>query len=59
MTQELNEQLAYLLQEAKKVEMSPEEIAEQRMSFAFGNSAFENPDITKEIVASEARKLAF
>jgi len=38
--------------------MSDSELAEQRMSFAYGNSAFENPMITKEMVENEARKLA-
>ena len=50
--------LQYLIDEARKVGMSKEEISEQRMSFAYGNSAFENPLITKAMVEDQARKLA-
>lgn len=52
------QELAYLISEARKAEMSNDEVLEQRMSFAYGNSAFENPRITKEMVENEARKLA-
>ena len=58
MTVEQQNQLAYLLSEARKATMSDAEMTEQRMSFAYGNSAFENPMITKEMVENEARKLA-
>ncbi len=46
-----------LLIEAKKHKMTAEEKETQRESFAFGNTAFENPSITKELIhkASEAR----
>lgn len=56
-TQELAQEIAYLIAEARKISMSSEEISEQRMSFAYGNSAFENPMITKDMVANEAKKL--
>lgn len=58
MTKEQQKELAYLIDEARKASMSEAEISEQRMSFAYGNSAFENPMITKEMVENEARKLA-
>ncbi|MGR3628668.1 MAG: hypothetical protein ACU0BP_05285 [Sulfitobacter sp.] len=58
MTVEQQNQLNYLLNEARKATMSDAEMIEQRMSFAYGNSAFENPMITKEMVENEARKLA-
>lgn len=57
MTQEQMDDLHYLIEEARKIEMTEAEIAEQRMSFAYGNSAFENPMITKDMVRSEAEKL--
>ena len=57
MTQEQLVGLEYLLAEARKVRMTPEEIAEQRRSFAYGNSAFENELITKEMIEAEDRKL--
>ena len=40
---------------AVKRELAQEE---QRISFAYGNKAIENPRITKEMVREEARKLA-
>jgi len=57
MTAEQERELAYLIEKARKVSMTEREIAEQRMSFAYGNSAFENPMITKQMVADQARKL--
>jgi len=53
------QELEYLLDRAKHVTMTNDEVAEQRRSFAYGNSAFENPKITKEIVEEEARKLGY
>lgn len=51
--------LEYLIEEARKITMTPEQVAEQRRSFAYGNTAFENPTITREMVDEEARKLGF
>ncbi|MEM8657172.1 MAG: hypothetical protein AAGF22_03665 [Pseudomonadota bacterium] len=58
MTVENEAELRYLLDQARKAGMTEEEVAVQRMSFAYGNAAFENPDITKEMVKEEAEKLA-
>ncbi len=57
MTKKQIQELEYLINEARKVSMTAAEVSEQRMSFAYGNSAFENPMITKEMVENEARKL--
>ena len=57
MAQKQKEDLQYLIEEARKVEMTETQIMEQRESFAYGNSAIENPDITKELVAEVAKKL--
>ena len=57
MTEEQKEGLAYLLREARKVRMTEEELAEQRRSFAYGNAAFENEKITREMIESEDRKI--
>jgi len=57
MTKEQLAGLNYLLEQARKVKMSDEEAAEQRRSFAYGNAAFENADITKEMIEAEDRKL--
>lgn len=51
------EDLELLIERARKVEMSLEDQAEQRRSFAFGNSAFENPRITREMILEEEAKL--
>ena len=53
----MGEQLTRLLEEARQTRMSVTAENEQRISFAFGNTNFENPDITREMVASEAEKL--
>jgi uncharacterized protein YnzC (UPF0291/DUF896 family) len=51
------EQLDYLIKKAKTVRMTPEEETKQRRSFAYGNSAFENPLITRTMIDEEAEKL--
>lgn len=49
--------LDYLIERAKKITMTPEQVSEQRRSFAYGNTAFENPAITRDMVDEEARKM--
>lgn len=57
MTRAQYEELEYLIEKAKGKTMTPAEVTEQRRSFAYGNSAFENPKITRAIVDEEARKI--
>lgn len=57
MTQEQLEDINYLIEKSKTVEMTAEQAQEQRRSFAYGNSAFENTMITKEMVKEEAERL--
>jgi hypothetical protein len=52
------EELKRLLEASRQREMSASEKEAQRRSFAYGNTAFENPLITREMVDEEARKLA-
>jgi hypothetical protein len=47
MTKDLQE----LVERARKIEMTPEQIGEQRRSFAYGNTHIENERITREMVA--------
>ena len=47
-----------LLEKAKKVQPSAEHREEQRRSFAYGNTRFENDRITREMVDEQADKLA-
>ena len=49
--------LEALLAEARRVETTSEHREEQRRSFAYGNTAFENQLITREMVNKEAEKL--
>ena len=49
--------LNYLIEKAKGVTMAREQVSEQRRSFAYGNSAFENPRITRAMIDEEAKKL--
>jgi hypothetical protein len=49
--------LDYLVEKAKKLTMTPEEVTAQRRSFAYGNSAFENPRITRDMVDKEAERI--
>jgi hypothetical protein len=53
----MTEELKKLLELAKKVKMSEEELERQRRSFAWGNAHFENERITKEMIAVEDEKL--
>ena len=47
-----------LIEAAKAVEPTKEEREEQRRSFAYGNTAFENSLITREMVDRQAELLA-
>jgi len=52
------EALKALLEAAKTAKPSAEQLEQQRRSFAFGNTAFENELITREMVDRQAEKLA-
>ena len=54
----MNESLKKLLEAAKTAKQSPAQLEEQRRSFVYGNTAFENSLITREMVDQEAEKLA-
>jgi len=53
MTQKLEE----LVERARKIEMTPSQVAAQRQSFAYGNTHIENERITREMVAEADRKI--
>jgi hypothetical protein len=48
MTKELQE----LIDRASKIEMTPDQLRDQRRSFAYGNTHIENDRITREMVAA-------
>jgi hypothetical protein len=54
----MGEELKSLIEIAKRVTPTPEHREEQRRSFAYGNTAFENARITREMVDQQAEKLA-
>jgi hypothetical protein len=54
MTKELQE----LVERARTIEMTPEQEAEQRRSFAYGNTHIENKDITRQLIEELDRHLS-
>lgn len=51
------DELKQLIEKARAVKMTAEDRERQRRSFAYGNTAFENPLITREMVDAEADAL--
>jgi hypothetical protein len=54
----MTDALKTLLEAAKRAKPTAEEREVQRRSFAFGNTAFENALITREMVDRQAEQLA-
>jgi len=50
-------ELLQLIEAARQVEMTKEQTEEQRISFAYGNTHFENEHITRDTVKEAARLL--
>ena len=46
----MDKQLKALLDKARHFQMTPADIEKQRISFAFGNTNLEDPEITREDV---------
>jgi len=59
MTQQVNlgTNLSQLIEMAKAVPVSPADREQQRRSFAFGNTAFENQQITREMIDRAAEDI--
>ena len=55
---DMNDILRKLLEAARTAKPSVEQLEQQRRSFVYGNTAFENSLITREMVDQEAEKLA-
>ena len=53
----MDEKLNALIEAAKSVEMTRQDIERQRESFAYGNTNIENSRITRETIAAAAKKL--
>lgn len=54
----MTSELRALIEAARRVELSPQQRESQRRSFAYGNTSFENRQITREMVDRQAEKLA-
>ena len=54
----MTDDLKKLLEAAKTAKPTPEHREQQRRSFVYGNTHFENELITREMVDREAEKLA-
>ena len=54
----MHEELDRLLEQAKKVVMTPAQQEEQRRSFAYGNTKIENDLITRQMIDEAAERLA-
>jgi hypothetical protein len=53
----MSEQLRELIEEARNVEVSAEDLEQQRQSFAYGNAKIENDFVTLETVRRAAEQL--
>lgn len=53
----MSEQLRELIEEARNVEVSAEDLEQQRQSFAYGNANIENDFVTLEIVRLAVEQL--
>lgn len=53
----MDDSLTRLVEAAQKLPVTRENRENQRRSFAFGNTAFENPQITRDLIDREADKL--
>jgi len=53
----MSKKLKALLEAARRVTMTSTEVEEQRRSFAYGNTHFENERITKETIERAAENL--
>ncbi len=56
MTKDNITDLEFLVEKARNYVMSADQEEAHRRSFAYGNSAFENPSITRQIVEEEAER---
>ena len=50
----MNASLTQLVEQARKVQMTEPQKAQQRISFAYGTAKIENDDVTREMVEQAA-----
>jgi hypothetical protein len=51
------DELEELVERARKIEMTPSQLAAQRWSFAYENTHIENDRVTREMVEEADRKI--
>jgi hypothetical protein len=54
----MSRELEELVEKARTIEMTPEQLREQRRSFVYGNTHIENQRITRELVAEVDEELS-
>lgn len=54
----MTDALYALIEATKKVHQTEQQQEQQRRSFAYGNTAFENSDITRSMIDEQAERLA-
>lgn len=54
----MSKELEDLIEKSRKIEMTAEQAAKQRRSFAYGNTHIENERITRELIADLDKKLS-
>lgn len=52
----MNKDLIKLIETTRHIKMTPEQEAEQRRSFVYGNCNIENENVTREMVEEADRK---
>jgi hypothetical protein len=57
MERSMTKELQKLVDRARQIEMTPDQLRIQRRSFAYGNTHIENDRITKEMVADLDAKI--
>jgi hypothetical protein len=53
----VSERLQLLIEKARRVRMTPQEMEEQRISFAYGNTHYEDSRITRDQIARHSLSL--
>jgi hypothetical protein len=53
----MNRELEQLVERAREIEMTPDQLRQQRQSFVYGNTHIENERITREMVAEADKKI--
>ncbi|AMN44281.1 hypothetical protein [Rhodoplanes sp. Z2-YC6860] len=53
----MTKDLEQLIERSRGIEMTPDQLREQRRSFAYGNTHIENDRITREMIAAVDAKV--